>query len=106
MPNKSTCTNRNCPPVGEPPPDHEQVPWAPATSQDRFERAPHVLAWSCDCQPVTYEKVTAGGLFWVRRTDQLDPADPSSRVIVESPSTGLEEEVSALWKRLIEGTAR
>lgn len=103
--NKSMCNRRNCPPPGDLPSDREPVGWEPATSQDRFARPPHVLDWSCDCQPVTYEKVTAGGTFWIRRTIRRDPADPSAVEITESSFSSLEE-VDTLWQLLMAGSIR
>ncbi|WP_157518744.1 hypothetical protein [Herbidospora mongoliensis] len=75
--------------------------WQPAQSAERFARRPHVIAWTCECWPIVYEKLMTGGSYLIRRTDQNDRV---SAVPLESSPTS-RKEADVLWRRLMSGTA-
>ncbi|TKK90360.1 hypothetical protein FDA94_04965 [Herbidospora galbida] len=95
----SACDHHSPPPAFcvEP----EQVHWRPAQSAERFARKPHVIAWTCDCQPIVYEQLMAGGSYLIRRTDQSDHLNV---VQLETAPTD-RKEADALWRRIMSGTA-
>ncbi|MEU9891429.1 hypothetical protein [Sphaerisporangium sp. NPDC051011] len=53
------------PHVLEPQPDCVQVQWQAATQAEDRRR---VLRWTCECRPMVYYLVTAGGQGYIERT--------------------------------------
>ncbi len=96
---QSTCDHHLPLPVLRAEPKH--VHWRPTQSAKRFARRPHVIAWTCACWPIVYEKLMVGGSYLIRHTNQ---SDGSGAVPLESPPTR-HEEADTLWRKILSGAA-
>lgn len=87
----------NClsPHLPEPQPNHARLTWFTA----RPEQRRRIIAWTCHCDPVIYELCTAGGQFFLLRTDL------AAKEVRETRRMRLREG-QAVWQALLQGRAR
>ncbi|RCG29868.1 hypothetical protein DQ384_16980 [Sphaerisporangium album] len=78
-------------------PDSSSAPidWQPATQAEDRRR---VLRWTCECRPVVYYLITAGGQGYIERTDP-------GHTTVQSPRLRYAQ-IADLWEQLLLGRAR
>ncbi|RCG17414.1 hypothetical protein DQ384_39760 [Sphaerisporangium album] len=83
------------PHVLEPQPDHVRIQWHTATHSEDRRR---VLRWTCECRPVVYYLVTAGGQGYVERTGPGPTMVQTARM--------RHVQVADLWELILLGRAR
>jgi len=88
----SDCLSPHLP---EPEPNHTRLTWFKARKEPRLR----TLAWTCHCEVVLHELCTAGGQFFLRRTDlATDEVYDTHRMRIRDGA--------ALWQALLQGRAR
>lgn len=70
----------------------EEIAWAKMDDK-RFARPPRVLL-SKTINGLTYDKCTAAGLYWIRRSNL------AAKSVVDSP-TGSENDIADLWEKIL-----
>ncbi|WP_343953986.1 hypothetical protein [Nonomuraea longicatena] len=66
----------------------------------RFGKTPRVLRHTCLCQPVSYEELTSGGVYRIRRTIVAN----TGLLHYLSPQT-TQRGADELWELIMHGTA-
>lgn len=84
--------------LGRPLEGHSRIEWGRVTKRNDWVR---VRAYTCSCQPLSYEFCQAGGSYFIRRF--LRRGDGSLR-ISESPHD-IKSVVENLWGSLLRGQA-
>ncbi|MEU9887233.1 hypothetical protein [Sphaerisporangium sp. NPDC051011] len=88
-------TAGHSPHVPEPQADSQIITWRPATHAEDRRR---VLRWTCQCKPVVYYLITAGGRGYIERT-------APGQATVQSPRMRYAP-IADLWELLLLGRAR
>ncbi|RCG32119.1 hypothetical protein DQ384_06290 [Sphaerisporangium album] len=82
------------PHVPDPNADAERIAWQAATSGEDRRR---VLRWTCQCKPVVYSLVTAGGRGYIER---------AGKGAVAQTHRMSHSDIATLWERILLGQAR